>query len=173
MTKAFTYSEKAIGAFQIIWGVFSLFVSIWGLINIYDMGVKYLNVTWTKISILKVIRKYHFGLLLAILPIISGILLMLNKKMGWGLTIIISFVTAMTSILMLITDYHKPRKSASYPPHLILIDAILIAVFFFISFFLLLKPFRVKYNPKKKTWWILSITTGVMLYDEIICNIIL
>lgn len=172
MTKAFKYSEKTIGGFQIIWGAFSLFVTIWGFINLYDIGVKYHILSWEKISILKMTKTYHFEVLLSILSIISGLLLIGNKKAGWELAIITSFVSAVTVIIILLSNYYKSYMSLTYKTYSIIGNVIFIALFFFISFFLLLKPFRIKYNPTKKTWWILAIIVCLLLLDKIIFKLI-
>jgi hypothetical protein len=51
MTGSITYSEKAIGWIQKVGGTFALFVTIYGLKNLYDFGVKYFLLTIEKISI--------------------------------------------------------------------------------------------------------------------------
>jgi hypothetical protein len=163
-----TYSEKVIGGFQIVWGAFTLFVAIYGLKIFYDFGVTYFHLTLEKISIWKILKTYHFEFLLAILSLVSGFLLILNKKAGWQLAIITSFVTAMIGAVNLVDFFYRPDKIKFNKTTTILLDVTLITVFFLVSYILLLKPFRIKYNPTKVTWWAIIIIAGLLLVDKII-----
>jgi hypothetical protein len=170
MTRSITYSEKAIGWIQILWGTFGLFVAIYGLKNLYDFGVTYFQLTLEKISIWKILKTYHFGFLLAILSLISGLLLILKKNSGWQLAIITSFVTGILGAINLIYSYSKPDKLKFNQTNTIL-QVTIMTVFLLITFILLLKPFRTKYNPTRRTWWTSFIIVALLLMDKIIFQI--
>ncbi len=159
--------EKAIGGIQVAWGAFALFVAVYGLQNLYDAGVTYFQLTLEKISIWKILKTYHFEFLLAILSLISGLLLILNKKSGWQLAIITSFVTAMLSVIELIYFYCRPNKLKFDKTNAISFQLPIIVIFFSISFILLLKSFRTKYGLTRSTRWIIIIIAGLLLFDKI------
>jgi len=166
MTKSIIYSEKVIGALQIIFGTFVLFVFFFGLKNLYELGITYYHLTWEKISILRVIRIYHAEFIFGTLIIISGLLLLLNKKSGWMLTVITSFVTGMLGGISLLNLYFIPGKVESNKTETTVLDLIILVVFFSISFILLSKPFKTKYNPTKRTWYTIIITVALLLGDK-------
>ena len=171
MTRSVTYSEKVIGGIQIAWGALALFVAVYGLKNLYDLGVAHFQLSLEKISIWKLLKTYHSEFLLAILSLISGLLLILNKKSGWQLAVITSFVTAMLGVINLINFYYTQGKLKFNKTNVILSQVTIIVIFFLISCILLLKPFRTKYNPTKGTWWAIIIIIGLLLGDKIVFDI--
>lgn len=171
MTKLITYAEKAIGGFHMIWGTFSIFLSIYGMNNLYDFGGEHFQLTGEKISILKLLKTYQFELLLSTLLCVSGILLILNKKSGWQLAIITSFVTALPDIQNLILfDYGKSNQVFNNET-IIVLQMIIVALFLLIAFTISSGPFRKKYNPTKGNWWAIIIITAFLLCDKIIDDI--
>ena len=88
------------------------------------------------------------------------------------LAIIISFVTGTQSIISLLYLDFIPAKSGFNKTQTTLLDLITFVVFFVIFAILLSGCFKIKYSPVKKTWWTISIITGLLLFDKIVFEII-
>jgi hypothetical protein len=101
----------------------------------------------------------------------SGLLLILKKKSGWQVAIITSFVTAMPGAINLIYFYYRPDKLKFNKTNTILLQVTIMVVFFLITFISLLKPFRTKYNPTKRTWRTIFMIVALLLMDKIIFEI--
>lgn len=167
MKKSFTYSEKAIGTFLIVVGAVFLYVNLYTIIIFIEFSQKFSHFTWKDISILKLIRTYHFEILLDTLMITSGLLILLNKKSGWILALTTSAVTVFLCIKNLVSLFGTPLMTGVNKTELLLLNSILLLVFLLILFFLLSKTLRIKYHPTKKTLWIIVMVVAVLLIDKI------
>ena len=166
------YLEKGIGALQIIYGALLLFVLFYGFIILYDTPVSSLRYSWKDLSILKLIKKYHSEFILGALTMISGGLLLLNRKAGWMGTIITSFITAVLGIKSIFYLFYKTASPEFNRIGLLFYSSLISFLFFLIFCVLLSKPFKIKYQPTKKNWWVIIIVAGLLLVDKIIFDLL-
>ena len=150
-------TESVIGGFLIIWGIFTLGLTIWLIKQQLDLALSYIDVHPKDISIFKLIKNNHFPILTSLLTIFGGITLILNKKIGWTISILISVVDLVSIILFLWSNDEQTNTPSNF---YILIGSSLI--FMTIIGTLLSKPMRNKYEPKKETWLIVFISFSLL-----------
>ncbi len=167
MTRSWIITEKTISVLQIIWGGLMLSLTIWSAKLLIDFGVEHLELTWENISLPKILKNYHFRLLLSLLTIFGGLTLMINKRIGWILSVVTSLLYGITTILA----FQKVKMDTSFKLDIYDLLAGLIAILFFTIFGLLLtRQFRNKYKPTNKTWWIIVGLVILLLVDRLLID---
>ena len=160
MTRNWKITEKTISILILLWGVFSLILNIWSI----NLLTQYF--TWKEISIFKLFWNYHFQILISLLTIFAGIMLFLNKKEGWLLSLVILAIKFISSITIpFIIDVEAETKTIIF----YLLFGLIPLIFLTMLGILLTKQIRNKYNPTKKTWLIMgSLFAILQLYKLLI-----
>jgi hypothetical protein len=153
MTRNLFIIEKIIAASLIAWG---------GL-GTYRYGLDIL-LLFNKIPFYGLFRNYHLLFILFLLTFIAGLLLFLNKKSGWTLALITLFLNSFLFLIPSNKYNTSPLNSGDRSLIIFSISMTLIAFIMFVV--LLLKSFKIKYNPTNKTWWTISIIIFVMMLDK-------
>jgi uncharacterized membrane protein YidH (DUF202 family) len=164
MTKSWKITEMVIGVFQILWGILTLSLAIWSTKQIFDIGFEHLDYSWEDLSIPKIIKNYHYQLLLPILTIFAGLSIILNKRIGWITGVITSALLSTSMILSLWTIENKETENET---QLYVFIGLISVIFITIFGLLLTKPIRAKYNPTERTWLIIGIIFTLLLLDNL------
>ena len=123
------------------------------------------QITWSEISILKLIRNAHFIFLSGAMGLVSGILLLKNKKMGWILSFS-SWIIYCFGTLIIFWKTGKVDGPISTQNYMLI--GILILIFIIMAIVLTLKPFMLKYKPDSKSWITIAVITLVFLIDKLL-----
>lgn len=163
MTRNWKIIEKVIGIFQIVWGTLVLVIIISSFKQFFDISFERFDNYWEYISIPKVVKNYHYLILLPLMTIFAGLTLILKKKIGWLMGIVTS-ATYGISIVLLPWTIDKEIGNIT----LIYVFTGLISLVFITIFGLLMtKQIREKYNPTKKNWVIMSILFALLILDRL------
>lgn len=162
MTKRYNLTEKVISIILILWGLVSSYSYWTSTIRTFHIGIEVGRLTWKTVEYLTIFKNFHFFFILSIGPLISGILLLLNRMSGWLLSILLLFLTAVVHLIRTITFYRAiaPRDSV------VLLYVMIMSLICFILFIILLSPpYRLKYKPTNKIWWVMSAIASVAILD--------
>jgi hypothetical protein len=121
MTRNWKIIEKVIGIFLIAFGSLVLVIAIWSIKQVFDIAFENFD-----ISIPKVIKNYHYQILLPLMTIFSGLTLILKKKIGWLMGIVTS---ATYGISIALSPWTIEIKEIGYVTHIYVITG-LISLFF-------------------------------------------
>lgn len=160
MTKNWKITEKIIGTVLIIWGCFLLILTFWSLKQTFDILFEELEYSGSDLSITKIVKNYHYRIIIPVLTFITGITIILQKRAGWLLGILISAINS-TSIILL------PWTHENLTFELLIIVGTHSIIFFIFFILLINKQFRNKYNPSKKAYLILSILFILLILDKL------
>jgi len=156
MTKKWKIIEKIIEIIQMIFGGLLIFLFFRNIINLMFTG---------GYSILRALElnlpRGHNGILLGTFFLISGILIILNKKTGWIGNIIAWLAFSIIMILFFASDLDYELIDLIYLSILILI----IISFLFI---LMRKPFLKKYKPSWLSYIFILIITSIIIADRLV-----
>lgn len=156
MNKGWRIFEIIISMLQIILGITILTIIIPPLNKMY-MIISY-DFGWQNISIYKFSNIYIFPIIKGILGIISGVLLLKQKLIGWILSIIFWLILATSALLYSWTITTSDPKFI-FSIIILLISMILLAILF--------KPIKNNYLPTKKSWIFIGIMTLVFLIEKL------
>ena len=107
----------------------------------------------------------HIPIVVSIIAVFGGTLLVLNEKIGWMLSIIAAFMFA--TLLFSSSRVNSIASNLVFYPNF-KSYGILSILFFLSLILLLLKPFRLKYQPQAKHWIMIAIVLAVLLIDKMI-----
>jgi len=160
MTSRYSTIEKIISILLFAWGVTFFVGAIISNYNFFQLQFKNGNLNWQTISFLKIFRRYHLIILLALATIFAGASLFRNKRVGWTL--------AMTTLLLnaLLPFIPIDKYDEVFYKNFLFQEALLSIAFVTLFFILLLKPFRQKYNVTNKTWLTIATMTGIILIEK-------
>lgn len=99
MPKKFAYAEKLIALFQIAFGLICLYALIYGLYVFIDFARINNRISFKEISIYEIFKNYHLEIILNMVFILGGLLLFLQKKLGWHLTLIATILGLIFSLI--------------------------------------------------------------------------
>ena len=159
-------SEKVIGIILITWSCIKLYYTSSNLINIFEIS----DLSWEEVSIFKVVKNYHFQYIIPILSIVSGLLLILNKRVGWIGSTVMSFVTGIGIIILSWKLYNAEGNSIEITISDFLLPSFLTVLFLIIGLVLLSKVYREEYLPTKNTWIIMILTIIILCVYSILIN---
>ena len=151
-------SEKVIGIALIIWSCTILYFTFTGLKQLFEIS----NLSWEEISIFKVIKNYRFQIFIPILSIISGVLLIMNKRIGWIGSVVMSFVYGLGIIIYSCKTYNAEITISN-----LILPIVISLLFLVLGLVLLNNVFREKYRPSKYTWIIMALTIALLCVDHI------
>jgi|GEM_PF-3498064 len=166
-------TEKIIGCLLILWGGFYFVISIWVFKNDLDVAFAYSNNSWDDLSLLKIIKNYHFKLLLPLITLIVGLLLLLKKRLGWLLSVVFTLLWPATLLIHLWDLYTKILEDDIFEENLVPICTVIgfISLILLTMFGLLMtKQIRSNYNPTIKSWLIMIVLFATLLIDKILIN---
>lgn len=106
------------------------------------------------------VMELQLTLLLSILSLLAGILLLLQKKIGWILSVALFGALTIIWVYLLIDYLRDPIED----PRLMLFFSTLLG-FFLVC--LLQKPFIRKYSPTKKSWVVISTIVIFLVLDSL------
>lgn len=122
-------------------------------------------ITWSRISILKLIKNAHFIFLSGVMGFMSGVLLLKGKKCGWILNVSSWLVYSLGAFLI---TWRLERTNDSFTNQNYILIGILIFIFLIMAIVMILKPFRLKYKPSSKSWATIGVITLVFLLDKLL-----
>jgi hypothetical protein len=133
--------EKIIAATLVIYS-FIILYSTFLMINTLAGIVLEQNIERDDFLLLKISGGYSLIIAGSALTILGGVLLFLNKKVGWIISVIASFLLGVELSIAIIQSFLLDNIN------IILISAriLLAALFYSFTFCLLLRPFRIKYK---------------------------
>ena len=156
MTKKWKIAEKIIGSIQILFGSLSIFFFVK---NIREMI--YLGGYSTIRAIELHFPKGHNGILLGIFSLTSGILITLNKRVGW-----VGSITTWLTLIILIIIFSITDTDFELTEIIYLIIIILVIISF--PFLLTRKPFLNKYKPDWSEYILILIMTCAFIIDMLV-----
>jgi len=165
MSNRYSIIEKVISFILITWGGIILYELTGSMISMYRGGVRLEIVRPGLNAVFRVL--FHFGvpLIVCIASIISGILLLSNKKTGWIIAIIVLLTETLYPVSFILLHIVKPTTPYKTDVKLILFGAIWSLIFAIMLILLLLKPFRLKYSPSSATYLVIIVVTGLLLFS--------
>jgi hypothetical protein len=163
MTKRFTILEKIIASIFILSGVLMFYTSWDYFVYLLNWTKEYMPLKKYEISYYKVFKNYHLSFLLPLASIFAGILLLLSKKAGWVISVIVLLINCDTGIYLL---YKMGCLKAPDTTSLVIVITMLVIIVLLLIV-LMLKPFRLKYKPTKQIFLIVAITTGIIILDRL------
>jgi uncharacterized membrane protein (UPF0136 family) len=155
MNRNFRIVEKLISIALILWGCMILYFAYSRLSISLETVFKYRHAAWSDISSVKIFENYYFEIILSLLALVGGLFLILNKKIGW----IVSLITTTLNGLLLLFALIKLPSSNKDTSGLMLARIFVIILFFSMAIVLTLAPFRGKYYPTVKTWILITCCT--------------
>lgn len=153
--------ERIIGGFLIVFGCISFYAASVGFMYVYEN----LDLPWEEMSLLKVLHNFHFVSSIAL--IVSGILLIIHKQIGWIGSIIMSFFYVVLFLKGVFEFFFEDESYVRTDYSNIIIYSILGLLFLVIGFLLLQKHFIKKYQPTKTIWILIVLITVLLSVDEI------
>jgi len=157
MTRNWYITEKIISLALIIWGGLLLYYSSRGILLVSDF------VSIQDFSVWTTFKYYHLLFILPLATIIAGLLLLFDKRAGWTMALI----TLLLNALVFLIPKDKYTDNFNSNDNGLIAFMLLSSIVCLTTFAILLfKPFQVKYNPTKKTWWTIAIITSVILLDK-------
>ena len=168
MKKRNYFTEKTIAIFQIIFNSIFLAATIYGVYINYGFAIKYLGQLPNNFSLTNIVLTNQSSIVLSVVAITGGALLLFQKKTGWVLTLATSAVTGMLSLFNLYNLYFSSIKPRINSYNILLGNLTICLIYLLISFILISKPFKTKYNSSAKTWWIIFIIIAVLIADKIL-----
>jgi len=167
MVKTRKIIEKIIGIILILWGGSYLFFFIWGQYILLEHTLPLLNISWDDLSILKAIKNYH-SLIIYLLSMFAGLTLILNKRVGWSTSLIVSITSVIIIIrglIFLLTNHTEVIDKDQI--YLYLFLGVFLIIFILILIFLTNKKTIIRYNPNKTTWWFIVVFVGIIFLDRL------
>lgn len=161
MNKYFKNKEMIIGLFLIICGVIIIGINAW-VINITLSNFKEIPV-FDNISIPKYVFSYYHQFLKGLLSILSGILLLRKKRIGWVLSITTCVIIAVDTLILLLNENHNEIDNSNDS---IFYGSMIILLFMGLAAFLINNQFRKKYLPKKQSWITIGIIITIFIIDS-------
>jgi hypothetical protein len=171
MTKRNYYTEKSIAVFQIIFNSIFLITSIYGVYIIYDFAIKNLRPLPNNFSLTKMVLSNQSSIVLSVVAITGGLLLLLQRKSGWVLTLATSIVTGWFSLINFFKLYFSSADTATSTKKVLIVNFIIFLIFTLISFLLISKPFKLKYKPTKQTGWITFMVIALLIAEKVLFQI--
>ena len=169
MNKNWKIIEKIIGGLLIAICSVILIIIFWGINTTLQSNLEQSDLTLLNTSIYKLMITYHHQILKGLLGILSGFLLLRNKRIGWIMSIATCLIYGIETIMIIFikkSEEIKIFESESY-----LIFAGLIAILFLsLTITLTNKQFRIKYSPNRKSWIAVGIITLIFMTDLLITN---
>lgn len=162
-----TTTEKIIGSIQMLLGIFIICSTIYALNVSINITLK-IGIAWEDISFLRIFKKYHSILLISILIIISGYMLFRSYSNGWILSVI-SWLTLGFEISIINWKFYQ-KENIFWSNYDVAISCFFAFLFWSIAYILITKNFKLKYNPNRKTWIIIIITTMILIIDKILSS---
>jgi len=138
MSRNWYITEKIISFAVIIWGGFLLYLISTFLLFIFG------RISWESLSLIKILKNFHFMFFLPLVTVVAGILLLFQRKIGWMMALIAVFLNPFIFLIP------KDKNSNNFGSTESIIVGALIFLFCFGTFeILLFKPFRLKYKLAK------------------------
>ena len=156
MPRNYIILEKVIAIILSSWGIISLYFLVNRLKFFFDIGIV------QRISLFNLFVTYHLIILLPLMFILGGFLLLFSKKVGW----LITLIALLLNILFNFIPAGKGKSLFIGNLTLIIFSSVITILFILIIYFLMLPPFRIKYTPSKKTWWVIGSITFLILLDK-------
>jgi hypothetical protein len=161
--------EKSLSILSIVFGIFVILLVFytWEVIlsRYFDTGL----ITWDNLSFFKVFKNTHFFMFLGILGLISGILLLKNKRSGW-ISNLASWISYAVGIIIV---YWKGNQSGKLlvesQTHFAIILSI-VFVFLIFASLLLSKSIRLKYKPTSNSWIAVGLIILTFVMDKILLD---
>lgn len=170
MTKNWKITKKTIGAIQLAWGGFFLIFIILSVFDSIESTIAQSHLNEADISTLKVVNLFHHSIIVSIITLIAGILLLLNKRIGWLMSIVACASNFISIILspILIVNNSQDLDLADIDLNTYVSFGLVALIPLVVLMLLLSKPILNNYNPTKKTWLIALITFTMILADQLI-----
>ena len=165
MRKNWKIFEKLLAIVEILVGLSLIILLIYSWSSSFQYMVDSGQIAWSEISILKLIRNAHFIFLSGAMGLVSGILLLKGKKLGWILSVS-SWIVYCFGTLMILWKLEKVDDPINIQNYIIV--GLLILFFLIMAMVLSLKPFRLKYKPDSKSWITIAVIILVFLLDKLL-----
>ncbi|WP_299768280.1 hypothetical protein [uncultured Dokdonia sp.] len=150
-------TEIIIGILLFAIGCISFYSGYTAFLYIYERA----GFSWEEISLLKVFHNYN--LITSMLVIISGIFLIVSKRIGWMGSIVMSFSSAILLVIQLFKLYYDGNEYVEKDTSNAFFLCLSSAFFITIGMILLHKSFIKKYQPTTRNIWSLIILFIVVL----------
>jgi hypothetical protein len=164
MKLGFKIIEKVIAIALIMIGVLMIYLLAESFNNIMRFE-QYHPTMKPKIALFGFLRHTNASILIFLAAIFGGILLFLNRKVGW----IIAMIALLSYTLLIVTNILFDRKrftmTLDQDDHPILLIVGLSLIFAVPLVIMILKPFRLKYSPTMKTYLIIVGVSVSILID--------
>ena len=167
MNKNWTLFEKIISGFQIIFGIATISFLLWSLNSRITTIFELSDYTWNDISYRKLIKNHYFFTSLGTLSVVSGILLLKSKKVGWILSVSNWLLYGLGILINSINRYYSNESIIESNSDYIIIGIAIIS-FLILALCLTLKPFRTKYKPNLKSWFKIGIITLILITAKLL-----
>jgi hypothetical protein len=163
MKKGWFITEKVIATILQAWSLFYLYSISVEIYKNLHMGVLTGQLKKEDLDFAELFKAFHFNYIAGLVCLYAGLVLMYDKKKGWIAAIISTLIFAG---FMLVSGRNGVVKNNN--PHIMTSVSYLIAAAVFTAMFVLLvlKPFRVKYQPTFANWLFIIGVIIVAIIDK-------
>ena len=146
MNRNFLVIEKIIAAILVIYGCIYLYSTISMVSELTKIAAEQ-NIVKDDFLFLRISKGYYLSILGSSLAVLGGVLLFLSKRIGWAISLTASFLFGLQILIAIIEAYSLNNENG----FLISARIFMATLFFAITFCLILRPFRIKYNILSKS----------------------
>ena len=165
-TRELLFVERIIAAFFLVCGCLGMYFGIISLSNFIGVIRRALEtgpLTWESISLFKIIKGFHWFFLLSLASIFAGSFTLMGRRIGWVVSLIVSLLAG-TLFWIPIDRIHHIDNWVRYVLAMSANSLLFLTIFFVLQ----VKPFRAKYAPTSKTWWLITIFVLISLLEKTI-----
>ena len=168
MNQNWSTINKSLGIIEILFGISVMILSIFSwytiLTNLEQFGLR-----WEGVSFIKLIEQSHFVFLIGLLGLVSGILLIKRKRLGW-ITSAASLLVYPIGMALIIVARHNEGKDLLEDRLDYIITGMIMIIFFVLAFTLTLKPIRDFYGIKIRDWAYSGTIVILFALDKLVIN---
>ncbi|MBS1667677.1 MAG: hypothetical protein JST58_09900 [Bacteroidetes bacterium] len=162
MTHRFTIIERIISITLLLIGAIELYILVTDISTFIEIGIRYKKFQTETIPVFSIIKHYHLTALLSVSTIIAGLILLISKKSGWTITVIV----LLTNCFFVFIPYGGRHTGFDSNNEEYFVKALWSLFFLSLLFIMLLKPIRQKYSPTYKKYLTAIAITALLLIDR-------
>jgi len=158
---------KITSLIQIVFGILIIYINLKFFKYSLNIVMEYSGLTWNKISMFKLLADYQFMILVGLAFIVSGILMLLSKGLGWAIGIAAWIILVVLGLTLII--FNDVTTTIMYTDNFqYWIFGLMMMVCFVCISILISKPLREKFQIGRKHWFYLGMTLLFFFFNNIL-----